>query len=87
MSPMGPFNRGNGNMMGRVMQAIRLLPQFMRNPIAAMMSVGLDIPPNVQGNPQAMLNYLANSGQMSQEQYDTAEQMASLAQGFIGRKP
>lgn len=83
---MGPFNRGNDNMMGKVMQAIRLLPQFMRNPIAAMMSVGLDIPPNVQGNPQAMLNYLSNSGQMTQEQYEISEQMANLAQGFIGKK-
>ena len=77
---------GPGGMMVRVMQAVRLIPQFMRDPIGAMMSCGLNIPRNVQGNPEGMVNYLMNSGQMTQEQHDVAEQCAQLAQQFIGKK-
>ena len=82
---MGPFNNG-GNMMGKIMQAMQMFPQFIQNPVGSMLSSGLNIPPNIRNNPGAILNYLQNSGQMSQEQRAQAEQWAQLAQPFLGKK-
>lgn len=81
---MMPFN---GNMMAKVVQAVNLIPQFMRNPIGAMTSSGLSIPQNIQNDPGAILNFLAQSGTMSRDQYNQAEQMATMAQNLFGRKP
>lgn len=71
---------------GNMMQMLRMLPKFMQNPIGAMMECGMNIPENIQGNPQAMTNFLLNSGQMTQEQYDTVAPLANMAQSFFGRK-
>ena len=82
----GPGMGGPGGMFGKVMQAIKILPQFMYNPIEAMMNCGLNIPQHIRGNPEGMVNYLMNSGQMTQDQYNAAEQCAQIAQQFIGKK-
>lgn len=82
-------NQGGQNPMQRMtqmMQMMALLPKFMKDPVCAMMSCGLNIPDNIQGNPQAMTNFLLNSGQMTQEQYDTVAPLANMAQSFFGRK-
>lgn len=71
---------------GNMMQMLRMLPKFMQNPIGAMMECGMNVPENIQGNPQAMTNFLLNSGQMTQEQYDTVAPLANMAQSFFGRK-
>jgi len=71
---------------GNMMQMLRMLPKFMQNPIGAMMECGMNVPENLQGNPQAMTNFLLNSGQMTQEQYDTVAPLANMAQSFFGRK-
>lgn len=83
---MGPFGN-NGNPMALIMKAMQMFPQFIQNPIGAMMSSGLNIPQNIQNNPGAILNFLMNSGQMNQEQYNQAQQLANMAQGFLGKKP
>ena len=69
-----------------MMQMLRMLPKFMQNPIGAMMECGMNVPENLQGNPQAMTNFLLNSGQMTQEQYNTVAPLANMAQSFFGRK-
>lgn len=79
-------NQGGQNPMQRMIQMLTMLPQFMQNPIAAMIGSGLNIPDNVRGNPQAMTNFLLNSGQMTQEQYDTVAPLANMAQNLFGRK-
>jgi len=71
---------------GNMMQMLRMLPKFMQNPIGAMMECGMNVPENLQGNPQAMTNFLLNSGQMTQEQYNTVAPLANMAQSFFGRK-
>ena len=71
---------------GNMMQMLRMLPKFMQNPMAAMMECNMNIPQNLQGNPQAMTNFLLNSGQMTQEQYDAVAPLANMAQSFFGRK-
>jgi len=83
---MGMPNRGGGNPMQRMMQMMTMLPKFMQDPVGAMMSCGLNVPNNIQGNPQAISNFLLNSGQMTQEQYDAVAPLANMAQSFFGRK-
>lgn len=79
-------NQGGQNPMQRMMQMMSMLPRFMKDPFGAMMSCGLNIPENVRGNPEATTNFLLNSGQMTQEQYDAVAPLANMAQSFIGRK-
>jgi len=71
---------------GNMMSMLGMLPKFMQNPMAAMMECGMNVPENIRSNPQAITNYLLNSGQMTQEQYDTVSSLANMAQNFIGKK-
>lgn len=65
---------------------ISLFKQFMQNPIGAFVSNGINIPPSVQGNPEGILNYLRNSGRMSDEEYNQSAQAAQMAQNLFGKK-
>ena len=78
MIPNNPFSR--------VVEAMSMFSRFMNDPIGAMMSRGLNVPENIRNNPGAILNYLSNSGRMTPEQYNQAEQMATMAQNFLGKK-
>lgn len=51
---------------------------FMGNPIQ-MMS-GMNIPKNMMNNPNEMIQYLMNSGQMSQDQFNFLRQKANQIQ-------
>lgn len=78
----GGGNAGNGggglfNMLGR-------FREFMQNPMAAMMNSGLNVPQNIQNNPEGIINYLRSSGQMNEQQFQQANQFAQMAQSFIG---
>lgn len=57
--------------------------QFRQNPAGALM--GINFPQNVQGNPEAMVNYLRNSGQMSNEQFNQFSNLANQFGSFIGQ--
>lgn len=78
---------GNGNMggpFGNMMNMIGQFRNFMQNPISAMMGNGINIPQNIQNNPEAIINYMRSSGQMSDDQYNQVSQMAQMTQGFFG---
>lgn len=78
---------GGGNSQGPFGNAFGLFQkfqQFMQNPMSVFMNSGLDIPQNVQGNPEAITNYLRSSGKMSDDQYNQASQMAQWAQNMFG---
>jgi len=79
-------NQGGQNPMQQMMRMLSLLPKFMKDPFGALMSCGLNVPENVRGNPQATTNFLLNSGQMTQEQYDTVAPLADMAQSLFGKK-
>lgn len=80
MGGMGAM--GNiGNMFGNMTNMMNMFNQFKQNPIGAIMSMGFNIPQNVQNNPEATVNYLRNSGQMSDQQFNMFSQ---LAQQFGG---
>lgn len=51
---------------------------FMQNPMGALMGRGL--PQNALQNPQATIQQMLNSGQMSQQQYNQLQQMAQQIQ-------
>lgn len=53
--------------------------QFQQNPIQFMMQRGLDIPQQYQNDPNAAIQYLMNSGKLTQQQYNWASQLAAKA--------
>ena len=54
---------------------------FMRNPMQMLAQKKLNIPQNIQNNPQAIVQHLMNSGQMSQQQFNQLQSMAKQIQG------
>lgn len=56
------------------LQIMQMLPQIKSNPMA--MLGGLGIPQNISNDPQAVIQSLMNSGRITQEQYNTAMQIA-----------
>lgn len=61
------------NLMGNPMA---LLMQLKNNPLQALRQAGFNVPQNIN-NPQDIVQYLANSGQVSQEKLNAAQQFAS----------
>lgn len=61
---------GMGNIMG-------ILQQLKANPMQMLMQRRMNIPQNIPMNdPQAILNHLVSTGQVSQQQINNAYQMA-----------
>ena len=56
-----------------MMQAIN---QLRRNPIQTLRQMGVNVPDNLT-DPNAIIQHLMDSGQVTQQQYDRARQMAS----------
>ena len=91
---MGNPQRGMGspggfNMPGPFGNAMKLISQFrqfMQNPMSAFTSAGMNIPSNIQNNPEAITNYLRSSGQMTDDQYNQAAEFANMAQSLFGKK-
>lgn len=58
-------------------QMMLMLQQLKANPIQFLLQRRLNLPQNISLNdPNAILNYLVSSGQISQEQINNAYQMA-----------
>lgn len=72
---MGNFMNVFSN-MGNLMQ---MFNQFRQNPMGAMMQMGYNVPQHLQNNPEGMVNYLRNSGQMTEQQF---QQFSLMAQQF-----
>ena len=67
------------NPMGNFFEMMQKFNQFRQNPIGAIMGMGFNVPPHLQNNPEGTVNYLRNSGQMSEQQFN---QFSQLAQQF-----
>ena len=52
--------------------------QFRQNPMQYMLQKGMNIPQNIGNNPNAIVQHLLNTGQISQQQYNQAAQMARM---------
>lgn len=67
-------NMGNANPM-------QMLSQLKSNPLGVLRQAGFNVPDNVT-NPQAIIQHLMNSGQVSQQQMNQAQQMAGMFGNF-----
>ena len=54
-----------------------MLAQLKNNPLGALRQAGFNVPENMS-NPQAIIQHLMNSGQVSQQQLTQAQQMAGM---------
>lgn len=64
-----PFYNAQPNLMGMVQQ-------LKQNPVQFLMQRRFNIPQNVANDPNAILNHLLSSGQISQQTINSAYQMA-----------
>ena len=53
-----------------------MLQQLQQNPMQVLRDLGLDIPMNMN-DPNAIIQHLMNSGQVSQQRYEQARQLAA----------
>ena len=72
--------------MGNFTNVFNKFKEFMSNPMSVFMSNGINVPQNIQNNPEAITNYLRSSGVMSEDQFNQASQMANWAQNMFGKK-
>ena len=54
-----------------------MFQQFMGKPMQMMQRGGLNIPKEIQNNPNAIIQHLMSSGKMSQQQYNQLQAMAN----------
>ena len=55
---------------------MQMLQALQANPIQFLMQRKFNVPQNIANDPNAIVQYLMNSGQISQQQYNQAAQMA-----------
>lgn len=65
---MSGQNQNGSNNLFSEYQALR------SNPIQYLMRKSLRVPPEIANNPEAIVQYLMNSGQMSQQQFNELQQ-------------
>ena len=62
----------NGSPMANLFTQMNALRS---NPVQFLAQRKLNLPPNFQGGPQQIVQYLLNTGQMSQEQFNRLQSM------------
>ena len=62
-------------------QTVLQFKQFMSNPQAMLQKMG--VPQDIQGNPQAIIQHLMNTGRLSQDQYTQLQQQAKQFQSML----
>lgn len=63
-------------MNGNRMNPMQMLQQLRQNPAAFLRQAGVNVPANLN-DPNAIIQHLLNSGQVSQQAYEKARQMAA----------
>lgn len=63
------------NPMNQRMNPLQMIQQLQQNPVQMLRQAGLNVPDNLN-DPNAIIQHLMNSGQVSQERYEQARQMA-----------
>ncbi len=69
----------NNNLLG-------MFQGLMQNPVQTLLSRNLNIPQNIAGNPQAIIQHLLSTGQISQNQVNQAMMMRNnpMYRGLFG---
>lgn len=70
-----PIFNALGGVMNGGMNPMQMLSQLRSNPLSMLRQAGFNVPDNV-GSPQAIIQHLMNTGQISQSQLNQAQQMA-----------
>lgn len=70
-----PFFSALGGAPVGGMNPMAMLNQLKQNPLGLLRQAGYNVPENLS-NPQAIIQHLMNSGQISQAQLNQAQQMA-----------
>ena len=65
------------NSIGGGNNLLTQLNQLRSNPVQFLMNRRLNIPDNLNGNPQGIVQHLLNTGQMSQETYNRIQRQVS----------
>ena len=65
---------------GSMQAMMQQFQQFRQNPMQFMMQRNMNIPQQFQNDPQGAIQYLMNSGRITQDQYNTANRMARQIQ-------
>lgn len=59
-------------------QMMSMLQQFRQNPMQMLAQRRMNVPQEISNDPNAILNHLLQTGQISQQQINQASQMASM---------
>ena len=62
-------------MQNAVNNPMQILSQLRQNPVQFAISRGFNVPANVGNDPNAIIQHLMNTGQISQDKYNKAVQM------------
>lgn len=65
------------NQLGNQPNMMQMVQQLKANPAQFLMQTKYKIPQNMMNDPNAIINHLVSSGQVSQQQYEKARQMAA----------
>lgn len=83
------MNNMLSNMLGRlggIGNIPQLLQQFQQNPIGVIMGMGYDVPPHLRNNFEGTVNYLRNSGKMSDQQFNQFSQLAQMFPNIMNNR-
>lgn len=72
--------------LGGISNLIQRFQLFCQNPVSALLGINVNVPQNLRNNPEAMVNYLRNSGQMTEDQFNQFSQLANQFQAFLPKK-
>lgn len=61
-----------------VSNMMQLVQRCKGNPVQMLMQMKMNVPSNIASDPNAILNHLMSTGQVSQEQVNRAYQMAQM---------
>ena len=64
---------------------MQMFQSFMQNPAQMLAQKGINIPPQMVNDPNAIMQHLMSTGQLNQTQYNQAQQMAQQFRGMFQR--
>lgn len=73
---MMPNNHLSNPLMANGGNPMQLLQQLRQNPVQFLRQAGLNVPADLS-DPNAIIQHLMNSGQITQERYNQARQMVN----------
>lgn len=70
-------------MFGNILNVVQMFKRFAKNPIGELVGMGMNIPQNINGDPEAVVNYLRNSGKMTNDQFEQCKELTNEFGSFL----